>query len=94
MGTACTMQVMAEALGLMLPGTALLPAAGPELAAAANRAGLAAARLARLGLRPRDMVTAQSFENAILIHAAISGSSNALLHLPAIAHDLSLIHIC
>ena len=90
MGTACTMQVMAEALGLMLPGTALLPAAGPELAAAANRAGLAAARLARLGLRPRDMVTAQSFENAILIHAAISGSSNALLHLPAIAHDFGL----
>ena len=90
MGTACTMQIMAEALGLMLPGTALLPAAGPELAQTARLAGLAAARLARLGLRPRDMVTAQIFENAILVHAAISGSSNALLHLPAIAHAFGL----
>ncbi len=90
MGTACTMQVMAEALGLMLPGSALLPAAGPQLAQAAHLAGVTAARLAQQGLRPRDIVTAQSFENAILVHAAISGSSNGLLHLPAIAHAFGL----
>lgn len=90
MGTACTMQIMAEALGLMLPGTALLPAAGQELTQAARLAGLTAARLAQEGLRPRDIVTVQSFENAILVHAAISGSSNALLHLPAIARSFGI----
>jgi dihydroxy-acid dehydratase len=90
MGTACTMQVMAEALGLMLPGTALVNAGSDELPQAARQAGRQALWLARKGLCPREIVTLNSFENAILVHAAISGSSNALLHLPAIAHEFGL----
>lgn len=90
MGTACTMQSMAEALGLMLPGTALLPAAAPELKEAAQRAGRAAVRLAHSGLKARDIVTRKSIENAVMVHAAIGGSSNAALHLPAIAHEFGL----
>lgn len=90
MGTASTMQIMAEALGLMLPGTALMPAMHPDLQQAAVTAGQRAVELAKMGLRPRDFVTEESFENAILVHAAISGSTNSLLHLPAIAHEFGL----
>lgn len=90
MGTACTMQVMAEALGLALPGTALLPAVGDALKDAAFRAGQAALALAEAGLTARKLVTMDSFENAVMVHAAISGSSNALLHLPAVAHEFGL----
>ncbi|MDR2367181.1 MAG: dihydroxy-acid dehydratase [Deltaproteobacteria bacterium] len=90
MGTASTMQVMAEALGLMLPGTALLPATSQELVDAARRAGVLAVRLALGGLKARDIVTRESFENAILVHAAISGSSNSLIHLPAIAREFGV----
>ena len=90
MGTASTMQVMAEALGLALPGTALMPATGAGLREAAQHAGVQAVALARAGLAPRDMVTMQSFENAIRVHAAISGSTNSLLHLPAIAREFGI----
>ena len=89
-GTASSMQIMAEALGLALPGSALLPASGPALADCARRSGRQAVALARAGLRPSDIVTMDSFENAILVHAAISGSTNCLLHLPAIAHELGI----
>ena len=89
-GTASTMQIMAESLGLALPGTALLPASGLELEEAAVRAGEQAVALARSGLRPGDIVTRESFENAILVHAAVSGSTNCLLHLPAIAHEYGI----
>ncbi len=87
MGTASTMQIMAEALGLMLPGTALMPATAPELKAAAFDAGRQVMELVKQGIRARDIVTMKSFENAILVHAAISGSTNATMHLPAIAHE-------
>ncbi len=90
MGTACTMQALAEALGLMLPGTALLPADSSELQDAAFRAGEAVMRLTRQGIRARDIVGKQSFENAILVHAAIAGSTNAILHLPAIAREFGV----
>lgn len=90
MGTASTMQIMGEALGLMLPGTALLPASGEALTEAARQAGGQVMRLARAGLRPRDIVTAESFENAVMVHAAISGSTNSLLHLPAIAREFGI----
>ena len=90
MGTASTMQIMAEALGLMLPGTALLPAMCQDLRDAALRAGRQAMELAKRDLRPRDMVTMDSFENAIMVHAAISGSTNALMHIPAIAHEFGV----
>lgn len=89
-GTASSMQIMAEALGLALPGSALLPAESDALADCAYRCGVRAVALAREGLRPSDIVTARSFENAILVHAAISGSTNCLLHLPAIAHELGI----
>ena len=90
MGTASTMQIMAEALGLMLPGTALMPAMCQDLRDAALRAGRQAMELAKRDLRPRDMVTMDSFENAIMVHAAISGSTNALMHIPAIAHEFGI----
>ena len=90
MGTASTMQVMGEALGLMLPGSALMPATCDELRAVARQAGRQVMELARRGLKPRDIVTLDSFENAIMVHAAISGSTNALLHIPAIAHEFGL----
>ena len=90
MGTASTMQIMAESLGLMLPGTALLPAMCEDLRTAAERAGKQAMFLAEKNLRPHDMVTMESFENAIMVHAAISGSTNALMHIPAIAHEFGI----
>lgn len=90
MGTASTMQIMAEALGLMLPGSALLPATGKELREYARRAGKQAVWLAENGLTPDRIVTMKSFENAIMVHAAISGSTNSLLHLPAIAREFGM----
>ncbi len=90
MGTASTMQIMAESLGLMLPGTALLPAMCEDLRTAAERAGRQAMFLAEKNLRPHDMVTMENFENAIMVHAAISGSTNALMHIPAIAHEFGI----
>ena len=90
MGTAGTMQVMCEALGLSLPGSALLPATCADLHQVAVNAGKQAVALAQSGLTARDIVTRKSFENAIIVHAAISGSTNALLHLPAIAHEFGI----
>lgn len=89
-GTASTMQIMAEALGLALPGSALLPATSPDLLDYAYRAGKQAVELAVKGISPKDFLTLESFENAILVHAAISGSTNCLLHLPAIAHEYGI----
>lgn len=89
-GTASTMQIMSEALGLALPGSALLPATSPDLIDYAYRAGKLSVELALKGVRPKDIVTLESFENAILVHAAISGSTNALLHIPAIAHEYGI----
>ncbi len=90
-GTASTMQIMAEALGLALPGSALLPAASPDLTEYARKAGRLAVKLAAMeNMRPSDIVTMDSFENAILVHAAVSGSTNCLLHLPAIAHEFGI----
>lgn len=90
MGTASTMQVMAESLGLMLPGSALMPATCRDLEQVAYDAGRLSVELARNGLKPRDYVTKESFENAIMVHAAISGSSNSLIHIPAIAHEFKI----
>lgn len=90
MGTAGTMQVMSEALGLTLPGSALMPATCQDLRGVAREAGRQAMQLAKMGLTARDIVTKKSFENAIMVHAAISGSTNAILHLPAIAHEFGI----
>ena len=89
-GTASTMQIMAESLGLTLPGSALLPATSPDLLEYARNAGRQAVKLAKIGLRPSDIVSLKSFENAIMVHAAISGSTNALMHVPAIAHEYGI----
>ncbi len=90
-GTASTMQIMAEALGLALPGSALMPATSPDLLEYAREAGRFAVKLARTeNMRPSDIVTYKSFENAILVHAAISGSTNCLLHIPALAHEFGI----
>ena len=90
-GTASTMQIMAEALGLALPGSALVPADSPDLHKFAREAGRQAVKLAEIDhMSPSDIVTEESFENAVLIHAAVSGSTNCLLHIPAIAHELGI----
>ena len=90
-GTASTMQMMAEALGLALPGSALLPAESGELLNYAYEVGKRAAEMAgHPELRPSKLLTRESFENAILVHAAVSGSTNCLLHLPAIAHEAGI----
>ena len=90
LGTANTMQVMAEALGMALPGSACVPSVGPYLAASAKAAGKRAVELVGENLRPSDILTMKAFENAIMVHAAIAGSTNALLHLPSIAYELGL----
>ena len=89
-GTASTMQIMAEAIGMALPGSALLPATSPDLKEYAYKAGKRIVELALEGTRPSDIVTMDSIENAIMVHAAISGSTNTLLHLPAIAREFGI----
>ena len=71
----------------MLPGTALMPATAPELKQAAYDGGKQLMKLVEKGIRAKDIVTMKSFENAIMVHAAISGSTNATMHIPAIAHE-------
>ncbi len=90
MGTASTMQCMAEALGMALPGSALAPVSLFEIRRLARRAGRQIMQLSQKGIRPADILTPEAFENAIKVHAALSGSTNALLHLPAIAHELGI----
>lgn len=89
-GTATTMQIMAESLGLALPGSALLPSTSKEIYDYCDIAGKQIMNLIKNNLKPRDIVTIKSFENAILVHAAISGSTNSLLHLPAIAKEFGI----
>lgn len=90
MGTASTMQIMAEALGLMLPGSSLMPATCEDLKEVAYKAGKQVVELAKMDLTPKKIVTMKSFENAIMVHAAISGSTNSLLHIPAIAKEFGI----
>lgn len=90
MGTASTMQIMAEALGMALPGAALIPAWGDEIGNWSKAAGNAVVDLVNSNLTPDRIMTCEAFENAIMVHAAIAGSSNTLLHLPAIAHQLGI----
>jgi dihydroxy-acid dehydratase len=90
MGTASTMQCMSEALGMTLPGAALTPASLFDIRRLARQAGRQIMELSQRGIRPSDILIAEAFENAIKVHAAIGGSTNALLHLPAIAHELGI----
>lgn len=88
MGTASTMQCMSEALGLALPGTALMPATFMDIRRMARKAGKQILRLAARDITASKILTKEAFLNAIKVHAAIGGSTNALLHLPAVAHEL------
>jgi dihydroxy-acid dehydratase len=90
MGTASTMQTMSEALGLALPGNALVPAYSMHLSRFARQAGRQIVANVSRDLRPRRFVTKKNFLNAMIVHAALGGSTNALLHLPAIAHELGI----
>ncbi|MBV9915710.1 MAG: dihydroxy-acid dehydratase [Solirubrobacterales bacterium] len=87
MGSAATGQVLAEALGLALPGSALVPQPLTKLLRYARAAGKQVLRLLAEELTPRRILTREAFENAIVIHAAIGGSTNALLHVPVIAQE-------
>lgn len=90
MGTASTMQVMAEALGIALPGSALIPTHVHYIKEISRYAGQRSVELGKEELLPSDILTIDAFRNAIMVHAAIAGSSNSLLHLPAIAHELGI----
>lgn len=85
MGTAVSMAVMAEVLGMALPGTALLPAPSAQRAAAAHATGLRAVELARSGITPAQQVTEQALLDAFAVLCAVGGSTNVLIHLQAIA---------
>jgi putative YjhG/YagF family dehydratase len=90
LGTAATSQVVAEALGLALPHTALAPSGQPVWLDAARRSAAALLRLRLMGIGTRNIVTDAAVENAMVTHAAFGGSTNLLLHVPAIAHAAGL----
>jgi xylonate dehydratase len=90
LGTAATSQVVAEALGLALPHTALAPSGQPVWLDAAKRSAKAILRQLELGRTTRHVLTAASLRNAMVVHAAFGGSTNLLLHIPAIAHAAKL----
>src|SRR3954465_1560067 len=87
MYTANTMASALEALGLSLPGSSAQEAVTDDKRADSRRAGEAVVRLVKDGIRPRDILTRKAFENAISVVIALGGSTNAVLHLLAIAHD-------
>ncbi|MAP10442.1 MAG: dihydroxy-acid dehydratase, partial [Gammaproteobacteria bacterium] len=85
MGTASTMACIAEALGMMLPGTAAIPAVHADRLRAAEATGAAAVALARHPIRPSQVITQASVENAFRVLLALGGSTNAVIHLTAVA---------
>ena len=87
LGTASTMQCMAEALGMALPGSALVPATMRDILEYARRAGRIIMELAAKGITPSKIITPASMRNAIVVHSAIGGSTNATIHLPSIARE-------
>jgi putative YjhG/YagF family dehydratase len=90
LGTAATAQVVGEALGLSLPHTALAPSGQPIWLDAARRSARAMLRLHHLGIGARDVLTPAAVWNAMVVMAAFGGSTNLLIHLPAIAHSAGL----
>ena len=90
MGTASTMQVISEALGLSLPGTALMPAWSNLIEFQAKKAGKQIIELLNKNITARDILTKEAFFNAIKVHAAVAGSTNAIIHLPAIAKQAGI----
>jgi len=90
LGTAASAQVVAEALGLALPHTALAPSGEPVWLEGARRSALAVLRLAAREMPVRRILTAEAVENALMVHAAFGGSTNLVLHLPAVARAARL----
>ena len=90
LGTAATSQVVGEALGLSLPHSALAPSGQPVWLDMAKRSASALHHLDERKLKMRDVLTSASIENAMVLHAAFGGSTNLLLHIPAIAHAAGL----
>ncbi len=90
LGTAATAQVVSEALGLSLPHTALAPSGQPVWLDIARRSARALHQLESRGLAGRDILCDASIRNAMVVHAAFGGSTNLLLHIPAIAHAAGL----
>jgi len=90
MGTATTMNSLAEALGMQLPGSASIPAPYRERGQMAYQTGVRAVELVREDLKPSDILTREAFENAIVVNAAIGGSTNAPIHLNAIARHIGV----
>ena len=90
MGTATTMNSLTEALGMQLPGAAAIPAPYRERAQVAYRTGLRIVDLVKEDVRPSDIMTREAFENAIVVNSAIGGSTNAPIHLNAVARHLSV----
>jgi len=90
MGTATTMNSLAEALGMQLPGSASIPAPYRERGQMAYATGRRAVELVREDLKPSDILTRHAFENAIVVNAAIGGSTNAPIHLNAIARHIGV----
>jgi dihydroxy-acid dehydratase len=88
MGTASTMNALAEALGMSLPGCAAIPAPYRERAQMAYATGLRAVEIVREDLKPSDILTRAAFENAIVACSAIGGSTNAPIHINAIARHI------
>lgn len=90
MGTANCMNMLAESMGMMESGTSLIPATYGQRIAAARRAGHLVLNLLSRSIRPSDIITERSLENAIAVDLAVGGSTNTLLHLPAIAGELGI----
>lgn len=90
MGTALTMQVMSEALGLALPGSSAMPAYDETIHDMMAKNVEALRELIRLDIKPSDILTKESFENALMVHAAVGGSTNAMLHIPTIAREVGI----
>jgi dihydroxy-acid dehydratase len=90
MGSASTGQVLAEALGLALPGSALIPTPLTRHLRYARLAGKQILRLIEEDVTPRQILTRDAFENAMILHAAVGGSTNALLHLPVVAREVGV----
>src|SRR5688572_29742564 len=90
LGTAATSQVVGEALGMALPHSALAPSGQPVWTDLAVRSAQAVVELEKRGLKLKDILTSASIRNSMAIHAAFGGSTNLLLHIPAIAHAAGL----
>jgi dihydroxy-acid dehydratase len=90
MGTASTMALMVETLGLMVPGGACAPAVSAQRVRVAEETGALAVKIAQLNYNPRDWLTERSFENALRVLLAVGGSTNGIIHLTAIAGRMGI----